>query len=69
MKRGAPAKDPKKIARQVCGELLEMFPATFNGYNILAGKALYLAVINHNSPRGAAQTPLGLRNQKKIERC
>jgi hypothetical protein len=52
MKRGAPAKDPKKIARQVCGELLEMFPATFNGYNILAGKALYLAVINHNSPRG-----------------
>lgn len=52
MKRGAPAKDPKKIARQVCAELFDIFPEKFNGYNILAGKALYLAVINHNNPRG-----------------
>lgn len=52
MKCGAPAKDPKKMPRAVCEELFEHFPAKFKGYNILAGKALYLAVINHGKPRG-----------------
>lgn len=51
MKRGVQPKDQSKTSLGVCADLLERFPEKFNGYNILAGKALYLAVINFNSPR------------------
>jgi hypothetical protein len=51
MKCGVKPKDPSKTALGVCADLFERFPEKFNGYNILAGKALYLAVINYSSPR------------------
>ena len=42
---------PANIDVDVCQSLLDANPETFNGYSILAGKALYLALFDRRTAR------------------
>lgn len=53
MKPGARSTDYSKTPEGVSEELFRLSPTTYKGYNLLAGKAVLLAIHNRKITKGA----------------
>ena len=55
-------RQPANIDVDVCQSLFDANPETFNGYSILAGKALYLALFDRRTARRLHVMKRSMRN-------